>query len=111
MLCLPQAADEQGRNETTSLPHMGILVFGDSVDYRLPKFLCNVALRLDPAPFNRDSAPDPFYFAGARRAPQIPPHANRWGGPGMLLTLASACRHVQPAQADGGEAAHLWGSA
>lgn len=65
MVPLLQATDERGSNVTSAMPHMGILLFGDSVDYRVPRFLCNIALGLDAEPFNRDRAPDPYHLAGA----------------------------------------------
>ena len=66
-----QAADPPDvRREDVTLPHMGILLFGDSVDFRIPKYLCNVALGLEPAVFNRDNTPDPHHFAGARQLPR-----------------------------------------
>jgi hypothetical protein len=61
-----QAADPSDfEKEDSMLPHMGILLFGDSVDFRYPRYLCNIALGVEAAVFNRENAPDPHNLASA----------------------------------------------
>ena len=37
---------------------MGILLFGDSVDFRIPKYLCNLVVGEEPQPFMTESGVD-----------------------------------------------------
>ncbi len=56
---------------TVKLRPLSILLFGDSVDFRIVKFFCNLALDLEPEDFGYPGVEDRLKLQGICRTPKL----------------------------------------
>ena len=71
-----QAADPEQEQQLPQVQQLGILLFGDSVDFRFVKYFCEFALGKEPEPFTLQDSDWMKLQGGAACMPSCQYHAH-----------------------------------